>query len=106
MKYWTSPKPRKRELLYHPFNFPVVSARRLPPPDCTPTMSLLDAIAARRSSRAFRAPLSDEQLSYLLWHSCRSVDARRETGGFVWQHRPAPSSGGRHPIHLLLLNRA
>ena len=98
-----SPKPRRRELPYRPFGFPIVSARRLPRPTISSRTSALDVIGSRRSSRTFRSPLSEGQLSALLWHSCRTIEARREHSGFEWQHRPAPSAGGRHPVHLLVL---
>lgn len=105
MNTWTSPELRRRPLPYRAFDFPLVSARRLDAPPRLGADSILRAISGRMSSRSFRSPLSEPQLSSLLWHSCRTIEERREADGFCWQHRPAPSAGGRHPIHVLILGR-
>ncbi|MBF6613961.1 MAG: nitroreductase family protein [Chloroflexi bacterium] len=55
----------------------------------------------RRSSRLFNQ-LPTERLSALLWWAARTRTGRREESGSVWQHRAAPSAGGRHPIDILV----
>ena len=102
MKLSASPRPRKRELPYRPFSFPIVSARRLPTPEVLDTR-LTEALEMRRSNRTFRRPLNDRHLSFLLWHICRKISSEREASGFVWEHRAVPSAGGRHPIHSVIV---
>jgi SagB-type dehydrogenase family enzyme len=66
-------------------------------------LPLIEAIAARKSHRAFTGePLSLEELSFLLWatQGVREVDKNR-----VWTKRVTPSGGGRQPIETYLLVR-
>jgi len=67
--------------------------RALPRPETKGSMGLEEAIAARRSVREFeRQPLSDRQLSQLLWatQGITSADGLRA----------APSAGALYPLEL------
>ncbi len=57
----------------------------------------------RQSRRGFQKPLSFEQLSALMWHSARQRDGKFLEDGTLWQSRIAPSAGGCHPIHIVIL---
>lgn len=67
------------------------------------TMPLIQAIGKRRSRRTFKAaPLTLEELSFLLW-SCQGIEkVVNETRAF----RTVPSAGCRHPFETYaLVNR-
>lgn len=69
----------------------------LPPPRQQGQMSLEEAIARRRSVRAFtEQDLAPEQLSQLLW-SAQGITDRR---GF----RAAPSAGALYPLELYVIS--
>ena len=102
MKSFPDPRPRKLERMYTPFNFPVYRMRRLPKPTGT-SLSLTDALRRRKSTRNFSVGLHDTDLATLLWAVCHVESSYREEAGFQWQHRPVPSAGGRHPIHVLAI---
>ena len=61
--------------------------------------SYLDLLDERRSVRAYTdAPVTQEQLAFMLW-SAQGIQATRGEGG-VATFRPAPSGGARHPFEL------
>jgi hypothetical protein len=66
-------------------------------------MPLIDAINKRRSRRAFKdAPLTLEELSFLLW-SCQGVE---KVANEIRAFRTVPSAGCRHPFETyVLVNR-
>ncbi len=67
-------------------------------------MPVRDAIAARRSVREFSdAPLSREELSFLLW-ATQGITAiqRDDNGRIVQQFRAAPSAGARYPLETYI----
>jgi SagB-type dehydrogenase family enzyme len=99
------PRPRKVELPFERYRFPVRLRRLLSVPKNVASATCLDILHRRRSRRRF-GPLAEEQLSTLLWFTAKTLRTERQTSGFAWQHRPAPSSGGRHPIYILLLTPA
>jgi SagB-type dehydrogenase family enzyme len=68
----------------------------LPAPRTAGPLSLEEAIAQRRSVRAFSdEPLSDENLSQLLWAAQGETDPRG--------YRAAPSAGALYPLELYLV---
>jgi SagB-type dehydrogenase family enzyme len=76
----------------------------VPPAEFTSgRMPLLDAINKRRSRRAFTdAPLTLEELSFLLW-SCQGVE---KVANEIRAFRTVPSAGCRHPFETyILVNR-
>jgi SagB-type dehydrogenase family enzyme len=69
----------------------------LPPPQTKGKVSLEEALAARRSERAFRPdPLTLAQIGQLMWAAQGITDAVRG-------YRTAPSAGATYPIELYLL---
>ena len=77
----------------------------LPPPDKinVPAMELRTAIEQRRSLRRYNpAPLSQDELAYLLW---LSLGVRKVTNHPI-TYRNVPSAGARHAFETyLLINR-
>jgi len=67
--------------------------------------SVRDAIAARRSVRDFSdAPLTREELSFLLWATQGVTAIQRDDSGKIEQtFRAAPSAGGRHPLETYMV---
>ncbi|XXT21514.1 nitroreductase family protein [Sorangium sp. So ce429] len=53
----------------------------------------------RRQTKRQLRPASLERLGAWLWHAART----RGTGARTWEHRAAPSSGGLHPIELVVV---
>ncbi len=96
------PVPRETELPFEPYRFATTARRSLPIPEGVTSAAALEVLHRRRSRRTF-GPLSDEQLSSLLWFAAKTLATAREPSGFPWQHRPAPSGGGRHPVHILVM---
>ncbi|MCC6522899.1 MAG: SagB/ThcOx family dehydrogenase [Polyangiaceae bacterium] len=75
---------------------PAASASPLPAPRASGGMSLEEAIARRRSVRAFAsAPLPEASLATLLW-AAQGVTERGGSG------RAAPSAGALYPLELYL----
>lgn len=75
----------------------VVSVKELPPPNTTGTFPLEQAIAQRRSVRAYvDEPLSADHISQLLWSAQGITEPRR---GF----RAAPSAGATYPLETYLV---
>ncbi len=77
----------------------------LVPPDqfTSGKMALIEAIAKRRSRRAYTdAPLTLEELSFLLW-SCQGIE---KVANNIRAYRTVPSAGCRHPFETyVLVNR-
>lgn len=99
-----NPIPRSSELRYEEFVYSSRSLRFLP------TVSKLDrrdafftVLRNRRSIRYFDE-LTEEDVVHLLWYSARTIK-KAPPNSLRWEHRPAPSAGGRHPIDVLLLRR-
>jgi SagB-type dehydrogenase family enzyme len=96
------PLPREAELCFRPYQFAVKARRLLPAPENVPSPACLHVLHGRCSRRTFET-LPEERLATLLWFTAKTLRVQREPSGFGWQHRPAPSSGGRHPIYPLVL---
>ncbi len=63
------------------------------------TMPLIEAMRRRHSQRRFsEAPLTLEELSFLLW----ATQGLRSAGGGGEGQRTVPSAGGRHPFETYL----
>lgn len=99
------PAPREAELPFERYHFATTTRRPLPIPERVTSAPALEVLHRRRSRRIF-GPLGAEQLSSLLWFAAKTLAISPESSGFPWQHRPAPSGGGRHPVHILVLEPA
>jgi SagB-type dehydrogenase family enzyme len=96
------PLPRVVELPFEPYRFQQKARRLLSVPQNVASAPCLEVLHMRRSRRTFK-PIPEDRLSSLLWFAAKTLRTHCEPSGFGWQHRPAPSSGGRHPIYILVL---
>jgi len=97
-----SPVPEQSESVLAEQRYPVLDRRYLPVPTAFPAASFFDVIERRMTRRTFSTvPLP--LLSMVLWSTARMKTSNVLPSGFVWQHRPVTSAGGRHPIDLLVL---
>lgn len=96
-----SPSPRACASLPATVAYPIIARTFLPRPTEPLTKSLGDVLDGRQSRRTFKA-LPTERLAALLWYAARTRGTFVEQSGFVWQHRAAPSAGGRHPVDILV----
>lgn len=96
-----SPILREKELSYTEFNYPIISKTFLPEPNIQSSHSFCEVLNKRRSQRNFRL-LNREYLNSLLWFSARTIETT--STNIRWEHRPAPSAGGRHPIDIFVLD--
>jgi SagB-type dehydrogenase family enzyme len=97
-----SPVLRPTELRYQEYRYARTGAKYLAVPLDPPEQMFFDVLGRRQTRRRFTAPLNEAAISALLWYSSKTLATRTEEGGHIWQHRPAPSGGGRHPIDLLV----
>lgn len=98
----SSPVVRESELPYSEFRYSATNRSYLPIPSSPLTAPFIEVLESRRTRRKF-GKLSQERLSALLWYSGKTRATWRETSGYLWQHRPSPSGGGRHPLDLFVL---
>lgn len=94
------PTPRTEPGTYTPIVWPARRVVPLAPPTGDVTSTVAQALARRRSSRAFSA-LPIETLGQLLWHTARTIERFPSPYGFDLQLRPVPSGGAIHPVHVL-----
>lgn len=95
------PRPLDRVEQYVPYSWPKGNVRELPVPDSLPTTSFVDVVSSRRTRRVFNR-LSVNQLSQLLWLSCRCQEKGDLSLGFPIELHPVSSAGAIHPIHVLI----
>ena len=98
----SNPVPREPEVRYSEFQYNIEEEIYLSEPGISVDAPFLRVLGARHSKRTFKA-VSAERLNALLWHSARAIIITPPRYGSPWQHRPAPSAGGRHPIDLLII---
>src|ERR1035438_428306 len=65
--------------------------------------TLDNVLESRQSRPKFQKPLSFQQLAAVVWHSTRLREKRLLENGAIWESRIAPSGGGCHPIHVVVL---
>ncbi|HUI28954.1 MAG TPA: nitroreductase family protein [Candidatus Acidoferrales bacterium] len=70
-------------------------------PDTKNSVSFFAVAESRRTRREFRR-IPIEDLSALLWYTLKTRSTLTLQNGYMWQHRPTPSAGGRHPIDVLI----
>lgn len=99
-----SPVPRKSELNYFEFPYKIIGKKYLPTPIASSDIPFFKVLLSRCSRRDL-GYVSDNTLSELLWYSAKTLSVKKLESGYLWQHRPSPSAGGRHPIDLLLFSR-
>ncbi len=104
---WTdlgNPCPRITPEHYTPISWPDGKKTQLPVPDISIANQVPFAQLAntRRSGREF-SELGVEQLSSLMWMTCKTQQLGSDDLGFPISRRPCPSAGAIHPIHLLIV---
>lgn len=99
-----SPTPRKSELRHFEFPYKIIGKKYLPKPTVPCDIPFFQVLLSRRSRRNL-GYLTDNILSELLWYSAKTLSLQKQENGYLWQHKPSPSAGGRHPIDLLLFSR-
>ncbi len=97
------PIPRPKSKPTQAFGFFYTGFLPLPKGAKHPQRSLTSVLSARRSLRNFDAPLSFSQLAALIWQSARIREKRFLENGTKWESRIAPSAGGCHPIHIVII---
>jgi SagB-type dehydrogenase family enzyme len=98
---FNNPEPKKDIENTPQFSYPIYETIRLPTPTIFPSVSFVDVIQNRKSSREFRE-LSTEQIGNLLWLACKVKDTVIDTTGYILTRRPSASAGARHPIDVLV----
>src|ERR1041385_8476224 len=92
------PYPRPQPHRVRTWEFPLNGVLPAPPIAQRKLGRFETVLQARQSKRKFVRPLTLQQLSDLLWHSCRVRRKSLLAKDSVWESRPAPSGGGCHPI--------
>lgn len=101
---WTleaDPSPRSAPYPYNPVEWDIRGRRSLPIPDDAELAPMAAALDARRSERTF-ASVSETLMGALLWHAARTKESAPLPLGLQIEHRPAPSAGAIHPVHLII----
>lgn len=97
------PIPRPKPKPTQPFGFFYTGFLPLPKGSKLPQRTFTNVLGARHSLRNFDAPLSFNQLITLIWQSARIREKRFLENGTKWERRIAPSAGGCHPIHIVII---
>ena len=97
----SSPSLRVPEREHKPFVYKCMKTEYLMEPVSSASPHLYEILTCRESRREGLRP-SREDIAHLLWHSARTLRVAKEESGFLWQHRPSPSGGGRHPVDILV----
>jgi SagB-type dehydrogenase family enzyme len=97
-----SPVPRTPPTEVEDFVFPISNRTYLPVPKENIDVNFFETILNRESRREFsKAPI--DHIANLLWYSSKVFSTKKLDLNHVWQHRPTPSAGGRHPIDILII---
>ena len=97
----TDPIPRSVASLYSPIEWEVQKRRSLAVSNSEELAPMATTLDSRHSQRTF-APICEARLGALLWHTARTKESAPSPLGFQIEHRPTPSAGAIHPIHLVI----
>jgi SagB-type dehydrogenase family enzyme len=95
-----NPRPRRRVEAYAEHQYERIRSIYLPLPDTTSSVSFFEVVNGRETRRP-SGYLDEDSLAEVLWHAARKRASRMTEAG-SWEHRAAPSAGGKHPIDLLI----
>lgn len=95
------PAPRSVPNPYTTIEWEIRERRSLAVSNGEALASMALAIDARHSERTF-APVPEVLLAALLWHTARTKESAPSPLGFQIEHRPTPSAGAIHPVHLII----
>lgn len=98
-----NPRPRIQTLEHIPVAWDVKKTTLLSTPVSFPNTAFIDVLQHRFTRRKF-GKLTIEALSQFLWLSSREIEASMDASGFQIAHKPVPSAGALHPIHVLIAN--
>lgn len=96
-----APIPKEQEDAFFEFPYKKESVEYLDHPSPVKSQGFWNVLVSRKTRYEF-SELSTSKLSTILWHSAKVLSSKRTKSGFIWQHRPTPSAGGRHPIDILV----
>lgn len=96
------PTPRPERLEAAQPSIATTAEVRLNPPQSGTYSEAFFDVLARRETRYASNKLELGSLSELLWHSARRIGRFTLPDGACWEHRPAPSAGGIHPIEVVV----
>lgn len=91
------PRPRRTYSIPRRWRPQVCSIEKLPAGAAGPSTTFCDVLDTRSTTRTL-GPLSSKRIATFLWHAARTRAAR-----FGWEHRASASSGGLHPVELLVV---
>lgn len=100
-----SPSVREEPGHYLPFLWPEGDFHPLAKVSDRSDIGLLHLLGHRRTKRSF-APLSEADLSQLLWRCAHTQALADSEYGFELERRPTLSAGAIHPIHILIDHHA
>lgn len=92
---WSEPRP------YEPVVWPETQFVPLPESLIPDTPPFAAVVEMRRTRYSF-APLLDDQLGALMQLTCRVRATLAGPLSFAQSHRPVPSAGAIHPVHVVL----
>lgn len=95
------PAPRSTPKLYKPIQWEITERRPLPVSGNEVLTPMAAALEARHSERTF-ASVPEALIGALLWHAARTKESVPSSLGFHIEHRPTPSAGAIHPVHLFI----
>src|SRR4051812_27448622 len=95
------PKPWPKPRQYTPAAWPESELVPLPEGVTPDTPPFATVVESRRTRYSF-APLPDEGLAALMHLTCRVRATLAGRLSFPQSHRPAPSAGAIHPVHVVL----
>ena len=96
------PLPRSETLPWHRIEVRHGGVYALPRDILTPDAAFFDVLRGRSSRTG--GPLSERELSSVLWHAMQLRESRRwGRFGIGWESRNAPSAGGLHPLRILCI---
>ncbi len=97
------PTPRKKLNSFEPFIYPIGNTIKLSSStnSIPRELNFLDVMYTRRSKKVHEIPTLEE-ISEVLYHSCRIMEIDTDESGIILTKRMTPSGGSRHPIDLLI----
>lgn len=95
------PHPKLQASKYVPISWPIRESLILEP-GAVPLIADLATLFSGRRSHAEGGLPKLNVIAAMLWHVSRTLATLPSPYGFPMEHRPVPSAGALHPIHILL----
>jgi SagB-type dehydrogenase family enzyme len=97
-----NPTPKKQPDEFIPFEYPIITKRRIKEDFNSKNREFLEVIFSRRSTTNRMNRISIIEIEELLYFSTKIQSIQIDENSFVISKRTAPSGGARHPIDLLV----